>query len=219
MTNSEVLNIKVTSRETGRRGNKKVRNSKNVPTVIYGPELKENIMCSIDLLSVERFGTKKHESTIFQISESDVKEAQSLRVLFKSVSTDPVTNMPIHVDLYALDMTAAIRVPVEISIVGEAIGVKEQGGLLTQTLREVEIECAPNKIPEKIEVDVTALELNGSIHVSDMTFPEGVKAITTEKRTVVTVTAPKAEKEETPADAAPAEGEAAAAPAEGDKKE
>ncbi len=209
MTNDQI-SISVKSRMTGKGISKANRKEKMIPAVIYGPKLKANINCKIDQLTVERFGTAKHESTVFVIGDSEVKEAQSLRVLFKNVAYEPSTNKPMHVDLYALDMTGSIRVPVEIKLMGTSIGVKEQGGLLNQTLRELEIECAANSIPDHIEVDVSELNLNDSLHVSDLKLPSGVKAMTAPERTIVTVNAPKEEKVEEPVAAAP-EGEAAPA--------
>ena len=192
------LYLQVHPRKPGREGRQEARNRRVIPAIIYGPNLKENIPCSLEPLTVERYGNKKYESSIFKISGSEVEGINSLSVLFKAVARDPANHRPIHVDLYAPDMSASIRVPLKILVLGSPLGVREQGGLMTQVLREVEVECAPDQIPEQIKVDVTQLGLNESLHISDIQFPEGVKPITLGQRTVVTVTSPKEEKESSP---------------------
>jgi large subunit ribosomal protein L25 len=104
------------------------------------------------------------------------------------------------------------------------VGVKEEGGALQIVLRDVEIECNPTEIPEKITVDVTEMKLNDSLHVSDMKFPAGITVVTDETRTICSVATIKEEPAE-PVEAAAegAEGEAApagdAAPAAEEKKD
>ncbi|MCJ8277256.1 MAG: 50S ribosomal protein L25 [Bdellovibrionales bacterium] len=205
MSTPTVINLQ--PRKTGKHFSRSSRNERMVPAVIYGPKM-ENQNVLLDEIFVVKHRSPRFESTIFQTKSEDSK-TNSLKVMLKSIQFHPATQRPVHVDLYALDMTATIKVNVQINFVGEPIGVKEEGGVLQTVRNEVEIECNPTEIPESIEVDISGMALNASMHVSEMTFPAGVKVITDAERTIATVSMPKEEKAE---EAAPAEGEA---PAEG----
>lgn len=215
MTTSEMMTVE--ARQTGKHNSKNYRNDRKVPAVIYGPKTK-NLNCLIDEIFVLKHSGSKHESTIFD-TKSDDKALNSLKVMMKSISTHPVNQRPLHVDLYALDMTAKIRVHVPFTFEGEAVGVKEEGGVLQTNLRDVEIEVNPTEIPDAIVVDISGLTLNHSLHVSDVKFPAGVTPVTAAERTICSVALPKEEPAEEPTEAA-AEGDAAAAtPAEGESTE
>jgi len=125
---------------------------------------------------------------------------------------DPVTNAPLHADFFALDLTHDIDVSVPIHIRGSAPGVTLKGGILDQVLREIEVECRPDAIPDEILADVSLLDLGMSLHVRDLALPADVKLLTDPDLSVVSVVAPKAVEEEAPV----AEGveEAAEVPAE-----
>ena len=213
--------FKIETRKTGKGSSLSYRQQRQVPAVIYGPKM-ENLNCVMEEIFVVKHSGSKHESTIFQTT-SDDKSLNGLKVMLKQIDTHPGTNRPIHVDLYALDMTAKIKVNVTIEFEGEPVGVKDEGGALQTVLREVEIECNPTEIPNSIKVDISNLKLNDSLHVSDMTFPAGIEPMTAAERTICSVSMPKEEKEE-PVEA-PAEGDAAtegaadAAPAADEKKD
>jgi large subunit ribosomal protein L25 len=158
-------------------------------------------------------------------------DGASTQVLVKEYQLDPVTHSLLHADFYQLAMDKAIVVTVPVQIRGEAKGVKVQGGLLDFVTREIQVECLPADIPEHIDVDVTDLELHGSIRVRDVAGDAKWKAVTEGDTMLVHVVMPKAEES---AQAATAEGAAPAATAaepevikkgktdkeeEGDKKE
>lgn len=205
----ETIQIDVYERTAAKNLNRKARREKKIPAVIYGPHLK-NLNVNLDELSVTRYGGHKFESTIFEL-KSDVSALNKVKVLIKSVQKNPATQRPVHVDLYALDMNKPVRVNIEIKLTGESIGVKSEGGVLSQPLRDLEVECRPDSIPDALTVDISELGLNHSLHVSDIQLPDGVKAITAGERTVASVTPPQSEEAAAPAAAAPA----AAAPAAG----
>lgn len=207
--------FKVEDRTPGKHWSRTSRKNRMIPAVIYGPKM-ENKNVLIDEVFVQKHRSARYESAIFE-TQSDNNEIGSLKVMLKNIQYHPASNRPIHVDLYALDMAATIRVNVQIKYVGEPIGVKEDGGIRQVVLHEVEIECNPLDIPEFIQVDISDLELNTSKHVSDISFPAGVKPMTALDRTLVTVNLPKEEKVE---EVVPVEGaEATAAPAAGEKKD
>ena len=126
----------------------------------------------------------------------------------------------LHADFYEVRMDRELYVEVPLHVTGKAAGV-ELGGTIEILLREIEVRCLPDQIPASVDVDVTAVEIGESLHVSDLTLPEGVESVTDDRLAVVTIIAPEAE--EAPAEdeaeaAAPTEEAAAAAPAEKEEK-
>lgn len=205
MTGNQTITLNVETRATGKGAARGMRLEKRIPAVVYGPQLKENLNVSLAQLDAERFSTRSHENTIFTL-DSEVKEAKGLKVLFKNVSRHPVSHTPTHIDLYAANMSAEIKVHVELKFEGKPKGA-EEGGKLTVVKRDIEIEALPTAIPEAIVVDVTSLELNQSLHVSDIKIPSGVKVVTSPEDAIVTCAtiAEDAPAEDAAADAAPAE--------------
>src|SRR5690349_13731084 len=130
------------------------------------------------------------------------------QVLVKEYQLDPITHALLHADFYQLAMDKAIVVTVPVLIKGESKGVKVQGGLLDFVTREIQVECLPANIPEHIDVDVSELELHGSIRLRDIASGDKWKAVTDGDTMLVHVVMPKAEESAT---AATAEGAAPAA--------
>src|SRR5215471_18681358 len=124
---------------------------------------------------------------------------------------DPLKDKLLHIDLKRIAMDERIKVQVPIHLTGEAEGVKTQGGILDQVLREVEIECLPGDIPSSIDADITHLVFGTVLRVSDLPHGGKLKFITDEDQTIAHITSVKEEVAPTPEAAAEA---AAAAPAE-----
>jgi len=183
-----------------------------IPAVAYGPKT-ENFSFAIGENDAVRCSRHGFENTIFTLS-SDDKNLDGLKILRKDIDVHPVSRRPIHMDFFVPDMTQTVRVEVEVRLVGKAPGVVE-GGIVSQVKREVEIETLPLEIPEYFELDISNLQLNESLHVSDIVFPTGVKLISGEKETIVSCA--EVEEEAATPVAAASETEAAAAPAAGDK--
>ncbi len=122
--------------------------------------------------------------------------------LLKDYQVDPLKKELLHTDFFEVSLTEKVRITVHVSTVGEPIGVKRDAGILQHTLREIEIECLPDKIPGKIEVEISKLEVGQSIHVSDLKIAEGIKIITDPGDVIVTVIAPVTEAVVTPEAAA-----------------
>jgi large subunit ribosomal protein L25 len=129
------------------------------------------------------------------------------QVLVKEYQLDPITHTLLHADFYQLAMDKALVVTVPIQLKGEAKGVKVQGGLLDFVTREIQVECLPANIPEHIDVDVTELELHGSIRLRDIATSDKWKPVADGDTMLVHVVMPKAEESA----AAAAEGAAPAA--------
>jgi len=130
------------------------------------------------------------------------------RVMVKEYQLDPITHQLLHADFYQLAMDRAITVTVPIAIEGEAKGVKQQGGLLDFVTRELQVQCLPTDIPERIDVDVTELMMHESVRVRDLAVNPKWKVLNEPDTMLVHVVMPKAEEA-----AEAAEGEAAAAAA------
>jgi large subunit ribosomal protein L25 len=123
------------------------------------------------------------------------------KVILKEFQREPLKGRLLHVDFYEVALDKAIEVKVHIEIVGVPVGVKTQGGILDFVTRELEIECLPTEIPDKIAVDVTALELGKHLRVSDLQIPGKVTVLTEPGVVVVHVVAPRAEEVAAPVEA------------------
>lgn len=114
-------------------------------------------------------------------------------VLIKELQHHPVTHQLLHVDFHQVSLTKRITVSVPVSVKGEAIGVKQFGGVLEHLRWEVEVSCLPTEIPAEIAVDITDLGLGKTLHVSDLKLPEGVTVTTDSHQPIVACIEPKAE--------------------------
>jgi large subunit ribosomal protein L25 len=134
----------------------------------------------------------------------------------KDVQRHPFKNAIVHIDFQRVEDNQKIRINVPLHFVGAAVspGVKSQGGMVSHMRNDVEVACLPKDLPEFIEVDLSGLSINESIHLSQLKVPEGVEllALAKEDAAVVAIHSPRAEEPEAVA-AAPAAGAAAAAPA------
>jgi large subunit ribosomal protein L25 len=179
------IELNVESRETGRANSRELRSNKMIPAVIYGSI--EPINVCIHENDVVKYKARAFENALLNLKSTKVAKANGIVALFKEVTVNPLTRRPVHVDLFSLDLTKAVRVFVEIKIEGKAIGLAE-GGMLSIVSRQVEIECLPTAIPESITVDVTNLNIGDSVHVSDITLADGLKFISRPELTIAACT-------------------------------
>lgn len=200
------IELNVENREPGRNTARGLRVVKMVPGVIYGSL--ETTHVSLHVNDVLKYNSRAYENALMNIKSPNSKINGKV-ALFKEVIVNPVTRVPEHIDLFALDMNKAVRVSVEIRVEGKAIGISE-GGLLNVVTRQVEVECLPTQIPESISVDVTNLGVGDSIHASELTIPDGIKLISRPELTIVAVVE-QAEEEVAAPVAAAAPGAAPAA--------
>lgn len=140
-------------------------------------------------------------------------EGRPFNALLREVQRDVISSRPIHVDFGELDMTRKMRAAVRIKLVGEPEGVRTEGGVLTQMLHEIVIECLPGDFVESVAVDVSTLKLGGSIMVGDLRLGEAVNLVTHGGIAVAAVVAPATE-EVAATDEAAAKTEAGAAEAD-----
>ena len=141
----------------------------------------------------ELIRAQKSEERIFDINVGSKKRS----VLFKSVQYHPVTDEIIHIDLYGIKMDQTVTVNVNLELTGTAKGVTE-GGIVVQTLNELEIECLPMDIPKVIQLDVSELEIGQNLKVENIILDEKITAISNVEQIVVSVTQAMKEEELTP---------------------
>lgn len=193
----------------GKNESRRLRREGRIPAIVYGGGA-DKASLSLDPRDVMAIlHSEAGENTLFDLKVSG--GVQKGKFMIKSHQVDPVTDNLVHADIMRIAMDKVIRVHVAVHAAGVAAGVRLQGGILDHPLREVELECLPTDIPERIEIDITELELGNSLRVSDLTVPESVKILTDEHMPVVSVIAPTIEKVEEPAEGE-IEGEAPTEP-------
>jgi len=204
--------ISATNRaDRGKNAARRLRRRGLVPGIVYGGK-GENLAVAVDPKALHR--VLRSEAGRNAILKLSIADHGSTNAILKNWQVDPVKESFLHADFYRIAMDVAIRVTVPIHVVGEARGVKVDAGILELVIREIEVECLPGDIPERIAVDVADLGINQSLRVSDVPIPAKVKVLQAADQVVVHVVAVK-EEEAAPAAAAPvAEGEAAAPGAE-----
>lgn len=191
----------------GKNAVRKLRRQGYVPGVIYGTKASESVQ--VPVREASRMVDRLHGySRMITLRMKDGRRTVERPVLFKDVQLTPVKRFVLHIDFNEVDVKQAIQVPVEVLPVGEPEGVV-QGGLMQTVNHEITVECLPTKLPEVIEVDVSALNIGDTIHIGEIALPDGVTAVGDPEEPVFTVTGlrPEAEVE---AEAAEAEEEAAA---------
>jgi large subunit ribosomal protein L25 len=208
-------------RGSGKEVARKLLSRGKVPGIMYGKGLATRSI-EFDRRDLEKFlSVARRGTVIVRMNVQDEGEAKESYAVLKDVQTNPRDDRVIHVDFYEVAFGKKFRIEVPIRIRGKAAGI-EQGGILEQVRRSLEVECLPKDVPEFLEVDVTPLGIGDSLHLSDVKFPEGVepeeKDMTT---TIVAVHAPRIEEVVSVAPveevAAAAEGVSVAEPAEKEK--
>jgi len=217
----EAIYLDAEIREEKEIGKSKIlRRGNFVPCVVYG-EKKKTISLKIERGRLIKFMHAHHggENMVItlKVAGLDKKKADEKAVIIKEIQVHPVNDEILHVDFNEISLTKRIEVKVPIAGLGEPVGVKQEGGTLEQILWEVEVECLPTQIPEKITVDIANLKIGDTIHVKNLVTPEGVSIKHDAEAIVFSVVAPF--KEEVPGEAAAAEGAAGAAEPEVIKKE
>jgi len=193
--------------ERGKNETRRVRRGGRVPAVLYGAK-KPSLTLSVDPKQITRILTSATgHNTIFDLQAGD----ERTKAMIVDWQYEPIKGALLHIDLKRIAMDERLKVSVPIMLKGEAAGVKQQGGILEQVLREVELECLPADIPSHIEADVSELVFGKLLRVSDLPHISRIKFLTDPNQTVAHIISVKEEVAPTPEAVA---AEAAAAPAE-----
>jgi len=180
----------------------RTRRAGQIPAVLYGGDSKEAVSLSVDPKALSKIlHSKSGANTLISLK---LDGAGDTRVLVKQYQLEPISHRLIHADFYKVAMDKALTLTVPVHLVGEAKGVKAQGGVVEFVNREIDIEVLPADIPEFIEVDVTELMLHQGVRVRDLKADKW-KAVSEGELLIVHVVMPKVEEVATPAaGAAPA---------------
>lgn len=183
---AEKVTIKAEKREErGKNHSRRLRAEGKIPVVVYGGG-GESVAVTADLSDLAAIlRSDSGYNTVFSL---DMDGENSGDVMFQDRQIDPIHGRLVHADLRRLTKGEKIEVTVSIHLVGEPMGVKEEGGLLEQQMREIKVLCEPANIPEFIEIDVSHLNIGDSVHVSDVKVPDTVEIHESPEALVAAVT-------------------------------
>ncbi len=165
-----------------------LRRNQMVPAVLYSHGNSMPIaMGGKDVTKV--LNTEGGAHALINLKLDGAKDAADRLAMIKDYQTDPISGRLIHVDLMEVAMNEKVKINVAVHITGNSIGVKE-GGIFQYGLRNLEIECLPGQIPDSIDVDISALNINESLHVRDIKAADGIRILNDPDATVATVQPP-----------------------------
>src|SRR6266536_4088421 len=173
---------------TGKGAARQARFHGKVPAVIYGHG-RDTQPLEVEFKALEQaLHGVEPASTIIELAV----EGKTVKTLIREIQRHPLRPDIIHVDFYEIHAAEKVKLKVPVHLVGNPDGVRNAGGVLDQVTREVEIEVLPENIPDRVELDVTALKIGDSLHVRDLTIPNA-KLLTEAELTIATVVPPRAE--------------------------
>ena len=179
----KILKLEVEKRDShGKKQLKTIRRDGGIPGVYYSFDSKSSIPFTMSL-SVFNDAVKS-TSSLFSISVGGKERT----VVFKSVQYNPVTENPLHIDLYGVKMDQIITVKVPITLLNTAKGVKEEGGVLNNPTTEIEINCLPLNIPNSIDVDISELGLGDALYLSDIKLDSSLELASNPEIVLASVT-------------------------------
>lgn len=198
------LTLEVSRREEAGKGpSRRLRQQGKVPAVVYGGH-RDTVPIMVDRKAVTDLIQKSEHGvrSIFLLKMSGSEPQR--HAMIKEIQIDPISRKMTHIDFIRIVMDEVVRTTVPVHVIGSPIGVKE-GGLLDFQVRDLHVECLPNAIPDKVEVDISNLGIHQYFRISDLKAPEGVKILDDPDRVVVGVTHLRAEEVPVAPEAAPAE--------------
>ena len=191
---SDALSVKIREK-TGKSAARELRRNDEIPAVLYG--LKDNLSLSVGSKEFTKVLADKGRSALIDLK---VEGGKQHKVILKEIQTHPLKELCVHADFLEVALDKAVKVSVPVNLVGQSPGEK-LGGIVNHILKTLEVECLPTNIPQVFDVDMSGVELDQVVHVSDMQLPEGVKVLQRPAEAIVSVHLAKAEEEK------PAEGE------------
>lgn len=198
----EQINLKASLREEkGSRGVKKLRSVGQVPAVVYHRGEKAVSVTVVDKEISRIIRSAGGENVLINLTIDKEKKSKPRAVIIKEIQHDPVKRNILHVDFNEISLTEKITVEVEVVALGEPVGVKQEGGILEHVLRELKVQCLPTDIPAHLDVDVSNLKLNDSVHVRDLKLSERIKVLNDPDTLLFQVKFHEEKVEETPAEA------------------
>ena len=195
--------------ETGKNVNRRLRTKGLIPGVLYG-KAKKPVPVAVspkEIGSILR--SKTGENTLFDLDLDGARR----KVILKDFQVEPLKGSLLHADFYEVALDKPLHVDVHVELTGTPVGVKVQGGIVDWVTRELQVECLPADIPERITVDISALEIGKHLRVGEIQAPDKVTILTAPDVVIAHVVAPRAEEVAPAAEAAaPTTEEGAAEP-------
>ena len=167
--------------DLGKKASKQIRKNGLIPGIYYSSDSKKSISFSInkaDLRNASKSGARLYSVNV---------GGKARTVLFKNVQYHPVTEEILHIDLYGVKMDEKIQIKVPLELLGDPIGVTQEGGNLMQSVLELDIVCLPTEIPDKIELNIDDLHIGESIHAGTVELPENIDLGMAEETVVASV--------------------------------
>src|ERR1700761_1474712 len=202
---AKTISLQVSQRNgIGRKAVKALRRNGQVPGVLYGKTKENPVRSRAIAIDAKKLASLLHSSTsenvLVDVELTDDKGAKvdSHLALLLDVQHHPLEDYIIHIDLHEIAQDEILHAEVPVTSIGEPVGVKNSGGLLETMLRTIRVACLPKNLPDLITVDVSHLEIGHSVHVRELTLPEGVTASNPPELPVFSVFAPKEETVEAP---------------------
>jgi len=217
-----MLKLQAKTRESLGKKNQALRTQGFVPACVYGRKIK-NQNIQLDAKTFDKIFASAGETSLIDLQ---VDETKPVKVIVQDIDKDPVKGDVIHIDFHQIREDEKLTVDVELELQGESKAVEAEGGILIKSLDAIKIECLPADLIHKIEVDISSLkEFGDVIYVKNLKVSEKVEVMESPDTAVVSVAAPRTEKElealdEKPEDAELPEGaeEKEASEAEGEAK-
>jgi len=208
-----VLNAQIREKR-GKGFARRLRRNKEIPAVFYGPAAKP-VMLTVKRPELESILKRASgENVIFDLRMNVGTTIESRPAMLKELQVHPIKDVYLHADFYEISLDKEITVDIPIHLVNTPVGVIN-GGVLEQIKRELSVTCLPSKLVDALEVDVSHMDLGGSLHVRDIALPDGIETSEDEELAIAVIATPRAEKERPVEE----EGEAAAAEPEAEEAE
>ena len=169
---------------------KGLRHNGDIPGIYYSHDSKESIPFMVTQKVLRE--ALKSDSQVYKINVG----SKTRDVIIKSIQYHPITEKMIHIDLYGVDMDTKVIVKVPIVIIGQSVGVKDEGGVLNQSMTEVEIECLPQDIPQKIEADISDLAIGNTLRLDNINLADNLALVGDLDMLIASIVAPAKQEEE-----------------------
>ena len=174
---------------------KGLRRNADIPGIYYSHDSKESIPFIVTQKVLRE--ALKSDSQVYKINVG----SKTRDVIIKSIQYHPITEKIVHIDLYGVDMDTKVVVKVPIIIVGQSVGVREEGGVLNQSMTEVEIECLPKDIPQSIEADISDLAIGDTLRLENIKISDSLELVGDLEMLIASVVAPAKQEEITESEA------------------
>jgi large subunit ribosomal protein L25 len=185
------LSLDVVKREeTGKSANSQLREENQIPAVIYGRDVEESLNVAVNIRDIRSLLKKGAMNNVLVELKID-SEASSRDVLIKDADMHPVSSELLHVDFHQVSPGDLVQVKVPVKLVGVAVGVEQDDGIVDQPVRSLRVSCRADNIPEALEVDIEEMEIGDTLTISEIPAPDGVDFLGRLDQTVASIQPPE----------------------------